>query len=468
MRTTIILFLLLFIKSYTIGNENIKNAYLNYSKKNYSKSIQLIKKAIPELEENDDIDELCHAYYGLSSAYYALGKTDSAFKYIIITDGIQTSNEIKENRNKTLNMLGSIYIEKGLNHQAIYYLKKAAELNSKEDNYKSLSKSYINLGTAYSNLSLVDSSNRYYLLCSDLLSNNGMPDNPTLFNNIASNFFFVMDFDKSKEFLNKAIEQKGNDNLLDSLLYQSNLELINVLHNNNDQAYIFTKYLAESKSKDEFLYADANYKLSIYQLFKGNIDSSVFFLNTANSIYVSLGNIDKAKEISSFFLKQLKLTKNLDLKYSLNELTNLQVQQYSLALQSEIENRIQSERVNENLKEELYYSSISFYMVLFILIAFISSLLSVIYKVLTSKLIANLRAKLRFINEIQTNSLVQNLSKLTAYISIRNDINDIDKIGLLLDNVINDTNKLNKYLLNAEIHPQTKRLKNASKFPTTK
>jgi len=131
MKTSIIYLILLTALPLT-SRECLNEAYKLYVNQKYQESINTVNSCLIDIENEADPEEMDYAYFGLSSNYLSLGLIDSSLKYTLIAYNIEKTNDLPTS--KTLNQLGSLYIKKGLNHQAIYYLKKAVEINISDDN----------------------------------------------------------------------------------------------------------------------------------------------------------------------------------------------------------------------------------------------------------------------------------------------------------------------------------------------
>ncbi len=120
---------------------------------------------------------------------------------------------------------------------------------------------------------------------------------------------------------------------------------------------------------------------------------------------------------------------------------------------------MESENIAENLRDDLYYSEMSSYLMLLILVSFISIVGAVVIRIKSQKNISRLLHDLYEIRAIRKSTMNNNLGKLSSYIAIRDDIQGVEVIGKLLDDVIHDYNKTNIYLKNELLEKSTKKLK---------
>lgn len=459
----IILITISFIPINLMSRDCLKVAWQQYKNHEYQQAIVSINSCLDEIISDGKPEEMDYAFYGLSNNYKKLGEIDSALKYILIAHDLEKKNNLDES--KTLNQLGSIYIEKGLNHQAIYYLKKALELNREMGNSTSMEINLSNIGFVYTNLHMVDSAN-IYLNSAIKVMNHNTKRNPMLLSYIAYSFFQNQDYPNSLTYMEQSYNSlSSTNNKLENLIISTNLELVKLFNNKEYNPTIFSDYLEYTRSNRNSIYfADANYKMSIIASIKNKPETGIPYLNIANSIYVELGNIQKAKGITSTFLLSNNLSQSSKLIYTENQLSELQNLEYSKQLEKDLEARISSDTYIANMEEELYYSEISFYMILSVLISVLFSIGITIYRIRKNNyikmLVTSYNNYLELIYQLDSNRLKMNLSRITNYMALDKTFSDKKLFTELVDEVVKDTNKIRKTVKSGIDFQQTKRLNN--------
>jgi tetratricopeptide (TPR) repeat protein len=422
-----------------MSRDCLDKSWKQYKNHEYQQAIESINSCLDDIISDGKPKEMDYAFFGLANNYIKLGDVDSALKYILIAYDLEKKYELDQS--KTLNELGLIYIEKGMNHQAIYYLKKAKELNLNSNNKIEYKRNLSNLGFAYTNLEMKDSATAY-LNSALKMSDDELKTNPMLLNYLAVSFFQNKDYSKSLYYLEQSFKNlTTKNNQLEIFIISTNLELVKLYNNMEINSSIFKEYLTFTKAKQNSRYfADANYKMSIIVSKEKDLKEGTRYLNVANSIYVELGNILKAKEITKTFLLANKISKVSNLKYSENELTELLNIEYSKQLEKDLEARISSDSYIVNMKEELYYSEISFYMVLSILISVLFTIGIAIYRIRKNNyikmLIESYNNYLELIYQLDSNRLKLNLSKITNYMALDNTFREKQIFTELVDEVV--------------------------------
>lgn len=459
----IILITFSFLTMNLMSRDCLDKAWKQYKKHEYQQAIKSMNSCLDDIISDGKPEELDYAFFGLSNNYKKLGEIDSALKYILIAHDLEKKNNLDES--KTLNQLGSIYIEKGLNHQALYYFKKALELNREMGNSTSMEINLSNIGFVYTNLHMVDSAN-IYLNSAIKVMNHNTKRNPMLLSYIAYSFFQNQDYPNSLTYMEQSYNSlSSTNNKLETLIISTNLELVKLFNNKEYNPTIFSDYLEYTRSNRNSIYfADANYKMSIIASIKNNPENGISYLNIANSIYVELGNIQKAKGITSTFLLSNNLSQSSKLKYTENQLSELLNLEYSKQLEKDLEARISSDTYIANMEEELYYSEISFYMILSVLISVLFSIGITIYRIRKNnyikKLIESYNNYLELIYQLDSNRLKLNLSRISNYMAFDKSFQDKKLFTELVDEVVKDTNIIRRTVKSGIDFQQTKRLNN--------
>lgn len=466
MKTSIIYLILLTALPLT-SRECLNEAYKLYVNQKYQESINTVNSCLIDIENEADPEEMDYAYFGLSSNYLSLGLIDSSLKYTLIAYNIEKTNDLPTS--KTLNQLGSLYIKKGLNHQAIYYLKKAVEINISDDNKSFLQKDYNNLGIAYHEIGIIDSSLFFYNL-SLSLTEVGESDYNIIKNNLATLYFTNGNYNKSKMILDEiSYNHLSNNTKVEKYLVLSNKVLFKLLTDqtiSKKESAILNDYLEYCSTRNDFFTADAYSKLSIYTLLEGDIDKGIDYLNNANDTYVALGNIGLAKEVTSRFSKLMTGSPNEPFRYSLNELNEKQIEIYSKSLYSEIETKLKAEEYIGDLKIKVNKAEFSYYITLSLFISMILFIVIVFQKIRSSKRIQQVIngyvSYLNLINQLDSKRLRNNLSKINNYMILDESFNNKKYFTELIDEVVKDTNNIRKTVKEGIIFQETKRLKNVN------
>lgn len=449
------------------SRECFNDAYKQYENEEYNKSINSIMSCLNDIEEDAEPVEMDHAYFGIASSYLKLGLLDSSLKYTLIAYNIETVNKLPTG--KTLNQLGNLYINKGLNHQAIYYLKKAVLINKSENNQGYLQKNYNNLGIAYKEIDLLDSSLFYFNLALPLTETDISEEN-LIKNNLATLYFSQNEINNAEKTLLEINDKDLTSNSeIDKYLILSNKVLFKLLTSkkiNEKELAILNDYLQYCKSRNDFYSADANFKLSIFTLVNNNAEEGIRYLNNANTIYVSVGNIGLAKQITSRFTDLMKNPPTIPFKYTLNDLNNKQIQIYSASLNSEIETKLKAENYINDLNIKLNKAEFNYYITLSILISVLLFVGILIQRVFTSNKIRQIvngyLSYLTLINQLDAEKLRINLSKISNYMVLDESFSNKKYFTELVDEVVRDTNNIRKTVKEGIIFQQTKRLKDVN------
>ena len=453
-----LILILLIVVSQLNAKSDIDSAFDSYRRGDHETAIKLLRQTIADIGKEKQVNP--SLYTGLSDSYSNRDEIDSAFKYNLVTFNLQKSIEENGKPTVTLNSLGMNYLDKGLTHQAIYYFKRSMESNLGNDEEIHIQKGFINLGNAFSNINLTDSSIKYYDLALGLTPEEDKRGKAFLLGTIGTEYFKSGDYTNAEEYLKQSIPYLNSSlNELDSLFYLTNYVALQMHNGDMSQAAVVQQYYKLTKMQNKLYFADANYKMAIYNLAVKKEAEAVKFINAANALFVETGNLQRAKNITAYFLKYSSSQTASQLTYSLDKLGSMQTVLYSDALQTEVKLKMESEEIAEGLRDDLYYSEMSSYLMFLILISFISIVGAVVMRINSQKNIKRLLQDLYEIRAIRKSTMNSNLGKLSTYIAIRDDIKGVEVIGKLLDDVIHDYNKTNIYLNDELLDKKSKRLK---------
>lgn len=463
MKNLLKIFLLLTLTSLNLSSrECLDNAWNEYNNQQFDKAIKSINSCIDDIISDGDVEEMDYAFFGLANNFTKLGEVDSALKYILIAHDIEKKNDLDQS--KTLNELGIIYMRKGLYHDAIYFLKKALNLNQINKNSKEMSNNLLNISIVYSKIGIQDST-MHYLNKLESKGINIFKNKEIVLNSLAYIDFKNQNYKKSLEYLEKASKEiSKNTSELDSKMIGSNLELLKLLNEKPYNLKVFEEYLSLTKNHNSSSYfSDANYKMAIVLSIEKDMEAGLAYLNQANKLYVEYGDIDKAKEITSIFLS-INGIKKAPLEYSLVELNEIQNITYSKQLENSINARILSEAYIASIEEELYYSELSNYMMISFIVLFVLVSLFIMHLIRSNRYINSLIEGycnyLKAIKQLDSSSIRFNLSKIANYMVLDKSFEGKDSFTSLVDQVIKDTNTLRKTVEDGINYKQTKRLYN--------
>ncbi len=457
MKTISVISVLLLVALSLSANSDIDSAFESYRKGDHKTAIEILRKTISELDNRKNNSESINL--GIPDNYSNKNENDSAFKYNLVTYNIEQMNNENSNATVTLYSLGINYLDKGLTHQAIYYFKNAIESNLDYKEELHIKSGFINLGNAFSNINLADSSIKYYELALDLTNDDDKQGKAFLLGTLGIEYFKNGDYDTAEKYLEQSLPYLNSSlSELDSLYYLTNFIALQLHKGNRSQVSTVENYYKFTKMQNKIYFADANFKLAVYHLSLNEEKKAIKYLNTASELFIETGNIQRAINSTNYLINNYpKLAGQLS--YSLEKLINMQTVLYSEALQSEVKLKMESENIAENLRDDLYYSEMSSYLMLLILVSFISIVGAVVIRIKSQKNISRLLHDLYEIRAIRKSTMNNNLGKLSSYIAIRDDIQGVEVIGKLLDDVIHDYNKTNIYLKNELLEKSTKKLK---------
>ncbi|MFN3195264.1 MAG: tetratricopeptide repeat protein [Chlorobiota bacterium] len=447
--------IILCLLSYTsFANECLDESKNLFNLGNYRESIKNTKNCLPDIIDSKQKAVIKDAYFGLGINYYHIGELDSAIKYYQIAEKVNDFENDEKFSSSLFNEISIAYISKGLNHNALYYLRKGIEINQDIDNFEGKSVNYANLGEVFFNLNKLDSSEYYYNKALEFRPNSNQKNKNIILNNLGAIYFENGELGNVIRALESVIKNLGSENSMDSLLYMSNLDVY-LIYNNQPPLYkdLQYKYL-ESSGYNDILHADANFKAAIYSLYDGKQNKAIEYLNKANAIFVSNDNITEAIQISNFFVSILNDKSYLlpELEQYLSELKKMKVEQYSNLLIEETYLRAEIEKSIDNLNSELEVAWTSSGILLVVLFSLVLTIPLSIKYVINVKLITKLRAQLFSYNNqiklIHNNSIKNNLSKFVSLMVISKKFENEELLTETVDDIVDGSNELSSFLNN--------------------
>ncbi len=446
---------ILCLLSYTsFANDCLDESKKLFNLGKYNESIKTTENCLPDIIDSKHKAAIKDAYFGLGINYYHIGELDSAIKYYQIAEKINDSDKNEHFSASLFNEISIAYINKGLNHSALYYLRKGIELNQELNNIEGITLNFANLGEVFINLNKLDSAEYYYNKALEYQSDSKTKNKNIILNNLGVVYFENGEHGNVIRTMESIINNLGSENKMDSLLYMSNLDIYRI-YNNQPPLYkdLQNNYL-ESSRYNEILHADANFKAAVYSLYDGKQNKAIEYLNKANAIFVSNDNITEAIQISNFFVSILSDKSYLlpELKQYLAELKKVEKEQYSNLLIEETYLKAEIEKSIDKLNSELevaWASSGILLVVLFSLVLIIP--LSIKY-VINVKLIAKLRGQLINYNNqiklIHNSSIKNNLAKFVTLMVISNKFDNEKVLTETVDNIVDGSNELSTFLNN--------------------
>lgn len=464
-----IIALIILLPVHLLSRDCLDDAWKYYNKQEYNKAINSINSCLDQIIADADPEEMDYAFRGLTSNFTKLGIIDSALKNTLIALSIEEKHNL--NSAISLNELGTIYSRMGLNHQAIYYLKKAYNINTANDNSKSSIKNLNNISIAFLNLGMLDSAESY-LEKSLSNANEDTASKHNILNNLSLLYFTKSNLDKAIKYSFQAINNfPKNINIHDSLLIISNYELILMLNDESNTMNSLKLYKSLESSNDNSIYsADVNYKLSLFEAKLGNTEQSIVYLNHAVKIYVSMGDIIRAKQITNTFVKYANDRVISKLNYSQSKLTEMQLIAYSKQLENDINTKIISDKYISEMENEMQYTRLSLYLSISIIISMLLTIGFVFYKIRSSNHIKRLvyayNNYLDIIYQLDSKRLKTNLTKINNYMVLDKSFHEKKYFTDLVSEVVDDTNKIRSTVKSGIDFQQKKRLNNG-KHTTT-
>jgi len=446
---------ILCLLSYTsFANECLDESKQLFNLGKYNESIKTTENCLPDIIDSKHKAAIKDAYFGLGINYYHIGELDSAIKYYQIAEKINVSDKNEHFSASLFNEISIAYINKGLNHSALYYLRKCLEINKEFENHISISKNYINLGKVFYNLNNLDSSEYCFNIALKYLPETSPKDRNKILNNLGIVYFQKGELNRAIKILESVTNNLETENKIESLLYLTNLDMY-LIYANKPPLYNnkLNEYLKQSNF-NELLLADANYKASIYSLYSGEVEKGFDFLNNAIEIYVSNRNITEATQIAGFFSSVLQDESNLlpKLEHTLANLKNAKSVQYSNLLIEETYLRAEIEKSIENLNRELEVAWASSGILLIVLFSLVIIIPLSIKYVINVKLISKLRGQLVNYNNqiklIHNSSIKNNLAKFVTLMVISNKFDNEEVLTATVDNIVDGSNELSSFLNN--------------------
>jgi hypothetical protein len=439
------------------ANENIDKAKKLYGQNQHKESIKILKLNLVDIVDTKDKEQISQAYYGLGANYYKLGTLDSSLKYLLISENTNKNSKNLKFSTLIYNELSGCLNEMGLHHEALYYLMKSLSINKELNYQKGIILNLLNLGNTYYFMNMIDTSLVYFREAESVIKNKNSSQYANLLNSLSVISARKKDYYTAIETMNKVIDL--NDIKQDSMrnyLYKTNIDMYLIADGqppNNEQ--LLNDYLRYTKNNSETKYADANFKKSIYELYKGKFESAIKHLNIANSIYISNKNLFKAKEITQYFKLVMNILningiKRIDSK--LNLLNEISLIQYSKALENEINIRLNIENEVIDLTNKLNYSIIGIELLIAIItILCISIPLSIKYFLNKKMFFIFKKGILKYNSELKDihDSKVKNsIGKMTNIMLLSKEFNDDDILVKSLEEIIKSSNELSNQINN--------------------
>lgn len=452
----LILLILLMTTTSSYSKDCIKDSQKLFNAGKYSQSIKLINECLEDAIDSKDNNLISDLYYGLGINYYNKGELDSALKYYLVADFTLKKIDNQKLTAMVNNELALTYSDKGMNHKAIYYLKKSIILNSELGRNKDLARNYINLGRSFGNLMIIDSSLIYYEKASESKALD-KDLKATIYNNLSFIYNAKNEYEESRQYLSKALATKG---LVESkkLLYKSNYDLILISEKLSPIYFVADDYLMLGSNTNDLILADAHFKASAYNLYNNDFEKALFHLNKANSIYVSEKNITKAKEITKDFISISKNLGNTDISEVISDYKKFEDQEsliYSNLLLKETELNLKTEESIFELSEKLNTANININILIAFIICLVILIPVAIRVLVLNKLMASLKEnQLRFrdsLIQLHDKGIKNNLGKLISIMVISNKFKDDDIFVEIIDEIAKDSNKLTRVINNNKL-----------------
>lgn len=321
----------------------------NYDKaiENYMHALNLINES-NEAGDTIELNTLVHIYNNIASAYEALGKKQEAIQYF--EKGIEIAKEIdnKDGLAFIYNNLGKLYNELGKDEKARDFLNEAITLRIKQNDLKSLSKSYAFLAVYYFNQNQHDSAIWAANECLSYARQVGavLPQGEA--------FETLHSIYKSQGKYKEALEAFENFKVIsDSLLTRQKVSEISNLEANFQ--------IAEYEKETEIQKQKIRSKYTIFVIVLGGLSfSAILLLFLARSqtkrVKLEKQNLEyevelKNKELATnvmYLVQKNKLinkmaSKLLTLKENMKEINKKEVQYIISDLQSEVDNKVWEE-----------------------------------------------------------------------------------------------------------------------------
>jgi len=431
-----------------------------YKKGKYSSSIHKIESCLDNLNSMKNRDEMSEAYFGLGSNYIGLGELDSALKYFLISEKLLKNSINQKLYSTVLNDLSVCYIRKGLNQNAIFYLKKCIEINKEIGLNERLTHNYINLGHASVYLNKLELALKYYYLALKVADIEDSRIINQIWNSIGVVYSKKEDYSNSKLYADKVLNNLSeNTNRNDRLFFVTNRNLYFIAAgdtiNNEDD---FEEYLVDSDKLGPEEIADANFKASIYSLYKNNFKNAVTYLNKANSIYTENNNFVQAIEITKFFsivVRNLNIKSNFNRSDLILKFRTEEAELYSNELENELIIKEEIERTIIELNKEVKFAwtSVEFLSILiFVLVLLIPITIKYI---ITKNVLSAFKKTVNNYNEetrlMHKTDVQNNIAKMTNLMLLSNIFTDDDMFVKTIEDLQKGSNKVSEHLSNLKL-----------------
>lgn len=163
--------------------------------------------------------DIAYAYLYMGDAFFSMGNTDEALKYLMMAEKVQKHNDFDELRMKTYNILGVIYMNMGDVLLSLDYYHAAMELAKKYSDTELQGKIYNNVGVVLANAGDHANATQYYEKAYEYFNCEGDEDNEPacgmfrLYMNVAEGMRNEKRYANEKAYLDEVMKTIDKDNL---------------------------------------------------------------------------------------------------------------------------------------------------------------------------------------------------------------------------------------------------------------
>jgi len=282
-------------------------AYCYLMLNNYSKVIEFSSAAAIIAKQLSDIELLSDSYSNIGSAYFSMGKLDSALAYYGLVLDYDRQRGDREKIGVSLNNIGRIFSQSKRYDQAIHFYKQALEISIALNNLPQKANRLSNLGNAYFLANRLDSAEYCFIEAQELNQKIGNQRKKALdLSNIA-----MINFEKGKtkvaiDNFEKAIKiamDYNYDDLLTGFYYKlGDIYSAQKLYTDAIKYYRLSYNFGEKIGAEAQLF-NTSYKL--YQIYKqtGNIKEALNYMEIYSSLRDSIHSDETRNQQLEFAIK---------------------------------------------------------------------------------------------------------------------------------------------------------------------
>ncbi len=356
--------------------------YYYFKLNNYNESLKYLKSAEELLPPIENKKIIVQTYYLLANSYRKTIKRNLSLEYA--GKVIENSESKSSYLARTYLLIAIMYRDALDNERAVEFLKKSIEVSEANGDWKLSAYNYVILAGFLADYSSPEDSEQYFKKAINISKeHNYFHGLGYAFMNYAGTYFKKRDFKKALELNKKAIFNFEKTNNKHYLAYTNN-NIAEIFFNSGimDSAEVYVEYALNyaKLSNNKIAFANAKHLLGKISENKGNYEAAINYFKESskeNAVETLIENYSKLSEIYSLIslpdsaIKYLKLRNDLkDSVFSANTQRLVIDTQIKYDVQQKVRELELSQNKNENLEQEL--DQVKNGSLIFVLIGFVT------------------------------------------------------------------------------------------------